>query len=422
MPNPALELALALALVHPAQSQIAQEPPATRDLGVLAPAPSFEALLQDAATRQAYRPPSGPNFRINGQNESTLRFTGYVQTRYIFNARDTDVPDNDITQGFGFGELRLAATGNLMGDRLTYNAQMALESGVGRLTDAWVRYQIDEQWAIQMGSFKPAFLWEENSSATRQPLVERSLVDSYFRQSRAKQIEAQYRTDHFEARLGFSDGWRRNLDSRLGTTWGLTGRVSWLPLGTWSQHSDFQAWRGEEPMVALGLAAHVQDGMPLGISASEMRNRFLNDTMIVSWTADAHAEFDGWTLYGAVVGEHDRVPGTVGGGTRDAYGALFQAGYFITDQTQLNGRFEWGTTDGDLGRPMGIESAEDEFVAITAGVAHYFYGNNAKIVADVLVPLDEVGDVWSSTSRGTATDDAGADGQAVFRLQFQFAF
>jgi hypothetical protein len=246
------------------------------------------------------------------------------------------------------------------------------------------------------------------------------VVDNYFQQGRAQQIELQFRNDHVAAAISFSDGWRNHVDNRLGDMWGLTARGEWLVFGDWKQREDMQSWRGQtDPMLVLGVAGHVQDGNPSSITPSEVNNRFLNDTRIAAWTFDAHYEIDGFSIFGAVVGEHDRPPG---GGSRDATGVMLQAGYFLTDNLQVAARGEWATTDGDIGRPSGIESGEDEFAAITAGLTYFFWGNNCKLTADVIVPLDEVGDVWTFTARGTLTDDAGRDGQAALRLLWQWVF
>lgn len=385
------------------------------DLGAL--------VTEDAATRRSYTAPVTPKFGVDGADgASSLQIVGHVQFRYAVNGRDTSVPDNDLTQGFGFREVRLGARGTIGSKAWTYNLQGALDSGTYRLTDLWLRHDLGDGWGIRFGSFKSPFLYEELSSATKQLMSERSLVDSYFAQGRAQQVELQYRGEQFEAYAAFSDGWRNHTDWRLGDMWGVTARAGWLALGTWKQHEDMQAWRGEEPMLAFGVAGHIQDGNPAVITMSEGRNRFLNDTRIVAWTVDAHFETGGWTVYGAIMGEHDRPPESAGGGSRDAFGAMVQTGYFVTDDLQLIGRAEWGTTDGDIGRPTGVESGQDEFAAVTVGVAYYLWGNNAKIIADVIVPLDEVGDVWTSSSRATLTDDAGESGQVALRVLFQWVF
>jgi hypothetical protein len=383
------------------------------------------ALMQDVERRDSYTAPVESNFSIpGGDGVSSMRFYGYSQFRYVANRRDTEVEDNDFTHGFGFREVRLGVRGALSVPELTYNVQMAFDTGQVRLTDAWLRYDLAEHvgegWAVRFGSFKSPFLAEELMSATKQMLAERSVVDTYFQQGRAQQIELQYRNDHVSALLSFNDGWRNHVDNRLGDMWGVTARGEWRVMGDWKQHDDMQSWRGQtEPMLVLGVAGHVQDGNPSNITASEAGNRFLNDTRIAAWTFDAHFEVDGFSIFGAVVGEHDRPPG---GGSRDAIGVMLQAGYFLTDNVQIAARGEWATTDGDIGRPSGLESGQDEFAAITAGVTYFFWGNNCKLTADVVVPLDEVGDVWTYTARGTLTDDAGESGQAAFRLMWQWVF
>lgn len=378
------------------------------------------ALIQDAAARPAFTPHVEPSFTIAGADGvSTMRIYGYVQYRYTANLRDTDSEGNDLTQGFGFRETRLGARGTIGSKDWTYYLQAALDTGDARLSDVWLRRDLGDGWALRFGSFKPPFLYEELAPAMRQLLADRSVVDAYFQQGRAQAVELQYRQGAFEGFLALSDGWRRNNDWRYGDAWGLTGRVGWQFFGTRRQREDFQAWRGEEPMLAIGVAGHIQDGAAMQITSSERSNRFFNDTRITSWTADIHWEQNGLILFAAVMGEHDRPPE---GGSRDALGLMVQAGYFITDDIQLVARAEWGTTDGDLGRPRPGDSLQDEFAAITLGAAWYLWGNNAKLVADVVIPLDEVGSVWGITSRGLLADEAGASGQAALRVLFQWGF
>ncbi len=426
MPKPNLSVPLTLITLGLCAGAAAPAPAQTAP-SVLDGPVDLGALMEDAAERPAFSYPVEPNFNIPGlDGNSNLRIYGYSQFRYVANTRDTQAEDNDFTHGFGFREVRLGARGNLMTKNLTYYLQAAFDSGTSRLTDAWLRYDLKEQlgpgWAIRFGSFKSPFLYEELSSATKQLLSERSVVDSYFQQGRAQQIELQWKNDHFDAFLSFNDGWRNNLDNRYGNAWGVTARAGWLPIGTWKQHEDMQAWRGEEMMLAFGIAGHVQDGNPAFISATEERNRFLNDTRLAAWTVDAHFEVQGWSVYAAIMGEHDRPPESQGGGSRDGIGAMVQTGLFVTDNLQLVGRAEWATTDGDIGRPSGLESSQDEFAAVTFGAAYYFWGNNCKVIADVIVPLDEVGDVWTFTARGTLTDDAGESGQAALRVMWQWVF
>lgn len=397
--------------------------PSTQAPSALETPANFRALIEDAATRTTYTAPPSPNFNLAGFDEvSNIRINGYVEFRYTANRRDTSVDDNDLTQGFGFREVRLGARGSIASKDWTYLFQGAFDTGSYRLTDLWLRRDLGEGWALKFGSFKSAFLYEELSSATRQLMSERSVVDAYFLQGRAQQIELQLKRGQFDAYLALSDGWRSNNDWRFGDMWGLTARLGWIPIGTTTQHDDMQAWRGEQPMLAFGIAGHIQDGNPDLISTSEQRNRFLNDTRIVAWTADAHLELEGWTLYAAVMGEHDRPPDSQGTGSRDALGLMIQSGLFVTDNLQLTARAEWGNTDGDLGRPTATESAQDEFAAITLGASYYFWANNAKLAADIIVPLDEVGDVWTFSARSTLTDDAGESGQAALRVKFTWAF
>ena len=103
----------------------------------------------------------------------------------------------------------------------------------------------------------------------------------------------------------------------------------------------------------------------------------------------------------------------------DQYGVVVQAGYFVSDQWELFGRYEWGDDD----------TAGPDLSILTAGVNYFFAGHRLKWGADVGVALNEVTGTWGDGFIGAGgdlagwrTDAPGEKGQVVIRSQIQLLF
>ena len=99
---------------------------------------------------------------------------------------------------------------------------------------------------------------------------------------------------------------------------------------------------------------------------------------------------------------------------------VVQGGYYLNDDWELYGRFEYGDDD--------VDNAE-ELMILTLGANRYYAGNNIRWSTDVGFAFDEVSATWGTgylgaggTGAGWRTDAADDDGQFVVRSQLQLLF
>jgi hypothetical protein len=98
--------------------------------------------------------------------------------------------------------------------------------------------------------------------------------------------------------------------------------------------------------------------------------------------------------------------------TLNQYGAVVQAGYFLTEFWEAFARYEWGDADG----------AAPHLSVFTAGLNGYVNEHALKWTVDIGYGMNEVASFWSSSGAGWRRDRPGEDGQVVFRGQLQMLF
>ena len=93
-------------------------------------------------------------------------------------------------------------------------------------------------------------------------------------------------------------------------------------------------------------------------------------------------------------------------------GFVVQGGYYVTEDWEVFGRYEWGDTE--------LEPSDIQI--LTVGATKYFAGYNVKWTTDVGYGVDPVPfDVPITNWRDDANGN-GNNGQIVIRSQLQLAF
>ena len=358
-----------------------------------------------------------------------LQMEGQIQVRFGWNHRD-DSSDDD-RWGFELRRTKVTFKGHVVDPSWKYVIQGAFNrdtrayltgvdvnfdgedvstssssiTGPFELEDAYIEKDLGGGWYVRAGQYKLPFLREELVSSKRQQLVERSLVNNAFSVVRSQGVEVGYAADMFRVMGDYSDGARMQNSSFLtfDTEYAFTGRAEVLLAGDWKQHDDFASWRGDEFGLLIGGAIHYQAG-EFGTTATEI------DTL--SWTFDAQAEFGGFNLFGAIVGRHLDF-NSPAAADLDQIGFIVQGGFFVTEDIDLFGRFEWG--DDDI-------AGNEELMILTVGFNKYFSKHQLKWTNDVGFAFDEVESTWATSGAGWQTDSNGADSQIVVRSQFQLLF
>jgi len=385
-------------------------------------------VLMDADTRASLLQDGGTAgwdqdgfFLASGDGNYRLDISGLIQFRYMLNLQDDDeFVDNDTTRG-GFENTRtkLIFSGNIVSPDTTYKVEGDFgQTGTMFLKDAWVRQYYDNGWHVQAGQFKAPFLREELVDAGMQQAVERSFVNGVFTADRTQGVMLGYEGEGFRFAGSFNDGGRTPNTPALAydTEWSFDARAELKTAGEWSQFDDFSSWRSDDFGLMFGLAGHIQkdeDGTSVGGVLGT------TDTEIWAVTGDVSAEFGGANLYGAIV--YADVDDDTAAVDINPLGVVVQGGFFVTEDVEIFGRYEFGDHDIDLG------GLEEDLNLLTVGVTKFWSQHNLKWTTDVGFAFDPIDSVWAGLNSdlsltGWRTDPGDEEDQVVIRTQLQLVF
>lgn len=380
---------------------------------VLADAETRVNLLQDGLT-------AGYNkhfFIASADGNFLMQFYAKLQARFIYNNRGAASGEDTDRWGFENRRTELYWAGHVINPDLTYKMKLAANRSGGSISldDAVIGYQLDDKWKIDIGQFKIPFLREFLVSSGRQQALERSFINHTFNANRSQGVQLSYRADKWAAHAMVHDGTlSKNTPASIDRTdFAVAGRVEMLLAGEWSQFKDFQSWPDEEYGLLLGAAIDYEVG----------ETGFGTDTPdFFKYTIDLSAEFGGWNLYTAFVGQHVDDNGSASFTDVDQFAFLVQGGLFvIPDNLDVFARYEYINLDGVFYGPAIIlmtPVAEDEINIVTAGANYYFNKHALKLTADVVWVIDQLPD--SDTGAGLL--QSSQDNQIVFRTQLQLMF
>jgi hypothetical protein len=186
------------------------------------------------------------------------------------------------------------------------------------------------------------------------------------------------------------------------TEYAFSGRGEFLVDGEWKDVDDDIGFRDGGQAFLLGAGANYQRG-EFGTASDEVEN--------LGFTADAMFKAQGFSAMGALV--YRQLEGNAVDVDLDQIGFLVRGGFFLSEDIELFGMYEWGDFDVDT-----IE----ELSVITVGVNKYFSKHSLKWQNDIGFGINEVDAVWAADTAGWRADGADQDGQVVFRSQFQLLF
>jgi len=341
---------------------------------------------------------------------------GRVQFQY--NVTIIDDPGEggeDFANGFQLRRARLGAKGEAAGIEYYVQGDFGSSDGVFDLKDFYLKVPVpgmEDEATITVGQFKLPFLWEENTSSSRQMAVNRSFTNDYFAQGRSQGIMLTYagnEDDDYRAQVAFSDGFNTDntrFDSPMEADWSIGGRFDYKFSGAWSDFKDFTATQGQEQALRVGGAIFYQSGD--GTFATGTGTTMELD--LLSVTADAQWEQNGVGVYGAFIFQ-DRDMGTAGDATD--VGFVAQGSYRWSENDEVFARFDYIVSDNNEDLPV-----------LTFGYNHYVFGDHsAKFTADAFFVLETVNDtdLAGGIPNNGLLPDAG-DPQVGLRTSFQFAF
>ena len=352
-----------------------------------------------------------------------LQLGATVKVRFVYNNQDgspdglndegePDGTGDDDRWGFENRRTRLRFKGHIVDPSWMYFIQGDFGlSGTFSLLDAWIDKDLGNGWTFRAGKFMTPFTREPLVGHHKPLAVERSIMTHYFSPGRSQGIEFLYSADQWKFMAACTDG---GLGSLAGATasamtydteYAFTARVEWLAAGTWSQFADWTSFNGEEFGFLLGGAIHWQ--------ADEYGETLMGpEVETFRWTVDASMEFGGANLAAVIHGNHTDVNSEVVGDV-DQYGIMVQGGFFLNNDWELFGRYEWADEDA---------TGVDDLSVATIGFNRYIYGHNIKWTTDLSYGFNEVTSTFAGDGVGFRADAAGEDGQMVLRTQLQLVF
>lgn len=358
-----------------------------------------------------------------------LQLEGQMQLRHVFNRHDA--ADRWIN-GFENARTRLAFRGHVFNRDLTYMVRGAFDRSGGqgggdfRLEDAWVRFELNNDFSFRIGQFKTPFNREELVSSAYQLAVERSLLNESINLGRTQGIEFAFAGESLRWVGVFGDGGTDNLGGfnvvepggdpqnssalTADVDYAATTRLEYKLAGTWGQFEDFTSPPDEPFGMLLGGAVHVQKSEHGAATFARQEDHWY------AVTADLSIEGGGWNAF--VSGTYHWVD--TPGFDLDVYGIVGQVGHYITPSVEVFGRYEWGRFD------VTLDTTQFTNLGVaTIGMNYYFDTRNrhaAKLTIDFGYNTNEIDAAWDSDLAGWRTDGPSGDPQMVLRTQFQLLF
>lgn len=379
---------------------------------VLADADSRASLLQ-AGAMAGY---DKGFFVSSADGNFMLRLAGQLQVRYVYNWQDTEGSSDSNRSGFEVRRAKLIFKGHVFDPSWAYEVQVAADRNGGGLAleDAgWIQKDMGNGLKLRVGQMKAPFLREEVLSSTRLFAIERSLVNSFFTAGTVQGLNAIYEADRWRIAGMVHDGNNsRNTGwSTEDTEFAMSARAEWLAMGeSFKDNEQYDGFRGGAGGLILGGALNYSQGefgTGNNLPAPDFNN---NEVENIGLSADATYLANGWSLAGAVMW---RTLDPQTGESLDQLGFMVRGGYFLTEDWEIYGQYEWANAD--------IDGVED-LSLITVGVTKYWDKHNLKWQADIGYGLNEVASVFAQDSAGYRADPSGEDGQFVFRTQIQLLF
>ncbi|MCC6425758.1 MAG: hypothetical protein IT435_02950 [Phycisphaerales bacterium] len=391
-------------------------------------------LSADAVNKTQYMAKANGFVITDGTNK--LRVGGFTQFRYNMNWRDNpgdagEPHDSGFTNGFEMPRTRLIFSGNVLDPNLSFKIEGQFSDGAGDetnnfgLLDAFTAYKFTDEFTLAGGQFQIPLMREWYSSPFGTQGVDFGVVTQVFSPGYSQGVWGIYQSDAFKAIFGLDDGMNAANTQYASATeadYGLFARLEGKFSGDWNRFNEFASWKSDSGVASmLGGGLHYQHNGNTASPASTAPNPQMQ---LYQYTIDGTIEFGGANLYAAFVGRHTD-PDDGGGNSVEDFGFELAGGFFVAEQDELYGRWDWVIPDDDRTGTGGGE--DDDFHCLTFGWNHYLVpdSNAAKFTAELAWFLNEIesgGGLVATNQVSTDILPSNEDDQVLIRFQFQLAF
>ena len=447
--------------------------------------------LQESAAMAGWSSDLGFYLR-SADNRFLLQVGGLLQARYMWSTTSSAGYTNAGPQGnpvrlpndsYGFDlpHSRLVFKGHVFEPGIRYFirtefAPIGTKVPVGQavnnidsfgglnLLDAYVAFDLDNQWSVRFGQFKLPFSRERLVSVQNLLAADRSSVDQLMGVGRSQGIELSMQGNDLSWAFAFSDGGTDNLlagnsnNSRYypaGTdpinspywdqqaTFAFTTRLEYKLSGDWSEFSEMTSPIGEQSGILLGLAGHYQmasapSDLPTA-STQPPSYRGGGNNEWINVTADASFNFGGASLFAAVYysntetkwsqadGGNFNTAKQLVSGTTNLLGLMLQGSMYVAPKWEVFARYQYIdpitqptlnalASSGNIGAPK-----FSPLNIATLGANWYIDGQDLRWSFQLGYSLNEVTEI-SATNDNGFRPLSGATNEFVIMTQFQMQF
>ena len=388
-------------------------------------------VLADAETRTSLQDSGAMAGWDNGfflsspDGNYKLKVGGLMQVRWVWNNTKNDQPEN--TWGFENARTQLNFSGNIVDPSWTFRVRGDFLNGFFapgffNLDYAYIQKSMDNGLSVRVGQFKAPWMQENLIEDGYQLAVDRSVLATAFGQGFRQGVQVGYATDNFNvtgyygdgmdsygaANFFFDNGSQNTPWFAQNDRWSLAGRFEYKIAGTWDQFMDSSSFRGEEFGAMVGISGMGQQFITAG--------NFNQPKKVYGVTADVTVDFGGASLFASAVWQNFE---DTAGDKTNPYGFNVQGGYFVTDDIELFGRYEYIRYDvPNQGNDNNI------FNGFTLGANYFFAKEACKFTVDWSMNLNGFGSTngGSQGLAGLGWTDSNEKDQWVLRAQMQLMF
>ena len=437
---------------------------------------SSRASFQDSAAVAGWDTNRGFYLR-SADNRFSLEFSGLVQARYTYSStgaggqlnQTTDGTGNPQTlpnsqYGFDMPHTRLVFKGHVFepGIRYFIRSQFSPEqqlragslrsvtgstAGTLNLLDAYMAFDLDNDWTVQAGQFKLPFSRERLVSVQNLVSATRSTVDELLSVGRSQGIQVSTRGNDLYWAAAISNGGSDNVLAGIsgnsgvfpvGTepmnspywdnpnTFAITSRVEYKLAGTWGEFKEMTSPMGEAEGILLGLAGHYQTSAydPTFSTAGVGNNQWL------SVTADATWNFGGASIFAAAYYTNTETkwskidPTTVNPirGTTNMLGLMVQGSMYLTPKWEVFGSYQYldqgNTPTTNAG---GGDNLQSSSVSIfTVGANWYIDGQDLRWNVQMGYSFNQITPYTATLNNGFRPTASDYEFVLMTQLQLQF--